>query len=135
MQGKTAPLLPYLVLLQAGFALPRRVTTRAVRSYRTISPLPAEALAVYFLWHFPWARALQALPGALPDGARTFLQRRYSTSDCLADSHFPIPETGVANHTPKASGFLVFQYQHLAVDAISAVPGYPGDDVRGLLAR
>ena len=22
--------------------------------------------AVYFLWHFPWARALQALPGALP---------------------------------------------------------------------
>jgi len=33
--------LPYLVLLQAGFTLPRRVATRAVRSYRTISPLPA----------------------------------------------------------------------------------------------
>ncbi len=32
--------LPYLVLLQAGFTLPRCVTTRAVRSYRTISPLP-----------------------------------------------------------------------------------------------
>ena len=31
----------YLVLLQAGFTVPRRVTTRAVRSYRTISPLPA----------------------------------------------------------------------------------------------
>ena len=29
--------------------------------------------AVYFLWHFPWARAPQALPGALPCGARTFL--------------------------------------------------------------
>ena len=29
--------------------------------------------AVYFLWHFPWARALQALPGALSEGARTFL--------------------------------------------------------------
>jgi hypothetical protein len=27
-------------LLQVGFAVPRRVTTRAVRSYRTISPLP-----------------------------------------------------------------------------------------------
>ena len=64
---------PYLVLLQAGFTLPRRVTTRAVRSYRTISPLPVRRPAVYFLWHFPWARALQALPGALPDEARTFL--------------------------------------------------------------
>ena len=29
--------------------------------------------AVCFLWHFPWARALQALPGALSEGARTFL--------------------------------------------------------------
>ena len=30
----------YLALLQVGFTLPRRVTTRAVRSYRTLSPLP-----------------------------------------------------------------------------------------------
>jgi hypothetical protein len=30
-------------------------------------------LAVSFLWHFPWARAPQALPGTLPCGARTFL--------------------------------------------------------------
>ena len=33
-------------------------------------------LAVYFLWHFPWARAPQALPGTLPYGARTFLPAR-----------------------------------------------------------
>jgi len=33
--------LPYLVLLQAGFAVPPGVTTGAVRSYRTLSPLPA----------------------------------------------------------------------------------------------
>jgi len=63
-RGAKASLLPYLVLLQAGFTVPRRVATRAVRSYRTISPLPAK-LAVYFLWHFPWVRTLQALPGAL----------------------------------------------------------------------
>jgi hypothetical protein len=31
------------------------------------------ARAVYFLWHLPWARALQVLPGTLPCGARTFL--------------------------------------------------------------
>ena len=33
--------LPYLVLLRAGFTVPRAVTSRAVRSYRTFSPLPA----------------------------------------------------------------------------------------------
>ena len=31
---------PYLVLLRTGFAVPRTVTSRAVRSYRTLSPLP-----------------------------------------------------------------------------------------------
>ena len=41
--------------------------------------------AVYFLWHFPWAYAPQALPGTLPNGARTFLQG--SPSDCPADSY------------------------------------------------
>ncbi|VFN07331.1 MAG: hypothetical protein BECKG1743D_GA0114223_113031 [Candidatus Kentron sp. G] len=30
--------------------------------------------AVYFLWHFPWTRVPQALPGTLPCGARTFLR-------------------------------------------------------------
>ncbi len=33
-------LLPYLVLHQAGFTVPRTVASRAVRSYRTFSPLP-----------------------------------------------------------------------------------------------
>src|SRR4051812_38657841 len=33
--------LPYLVLLQVGFAVPPNVATSAVRSYRTVSPLPA----------------------------------------------------------------------------------------------
>ena len=41
--------------------------------------------AVYFLWHFPWAHAPQALPGALSEGARTFLCGR-NCSDCLANS-------------------------------------------------
>ena len=42
--SEDAEALPYLVLLRVGFTVPRRVATRAVRSYRTISPLPrAEA--------------------------------------------------------------------------------------------
>jgi hypothetical protein len=55
-------MFPYLVLLRVGFTMPQTVTRCAVRSYRTISPLPAlakthyvgqQALAVYFLLHFP----------------------------------------------------------------------------------
>jgi len=72
-------MLPYLVLLRVGFALPPPVTGSAVRSYRTFSPFPHTARrtepcgVVCFLWHFPSARAAQALPGTLPFGARTFL--------------------------------------------------------------
>ena len=49
------------------------VTRDAVRSYRTISPLPAGKQAVYFLLHWPSAHAAQVLPGTSPCGARTFL--------------------------------------------------------------
>ncbi len=57
----------------------------AVRSYRTLSPLPVRShcsallraprapSAVCSLLHFPSAHAAQALPGTLPYGARTFL--------------------------------------------------------------
>ena len=37
------PFLPYLVLLRVGFAMPRGITVRAVRSYRTFSPLPQQS--------------------------------------------------------------------------------------------
>ena len=38
--GDEAPAFPYSILLRMGFTLPPRVTTGAVRSYRTFSPLP-----------------------------------------------------------------------------------------------
>ena len=75
--GLAAHVLPYLALLQVGFAVPPNVATGAVRSYRTLSPLPSPhccgAWAVCSLLHCPWARAPQALPGTLLCGARTFL--------------------------------------------------------------
>ena len=48
-------MLPYLALLRVGFALPPLLPDGAVRSYRTLSPLPQERTqaAVCFLWHFP----------------------------------------------------------------------------------
>ena len=48
-----------------------------MRSYRTISPLPAgkrvSSQAVSFLWHFPWPRGRLPLATTLTRGARTFL--------------------------------------------------------------
>jgi hypothetical protein len=48
------------------------VARRAVRSYRTLSPLPKSsnpkglrALAVCSLWHFPWGHPRRALPGTV----------------------------------------------------------------------
>jgi hypothetical protein len=72
------PLVPLFGLAPSGVYPAVGVATAAVRSYRTISPLPTRRQrveAVCFLWHFPWARAPQALPGTLPCGARTFLPR------------------------------------------------------------
>ena len=54
-----------------------RVTTNAVRSYRTFSPLPTRhpkmSVGGLFSVHFPSTRAAQMLSGTLPYGARTFL--------------------------------------------------------------
>ena len=37
----------------------------AVRSCRTLSPLPSRNRAVCFLWHCPWGRPRRALPGTV----------------------------------------------------------------------
>ena len=63
-------LLPYLVLLRRGFAMPSLLTQDAVRSYRTISPLPEGGI---FLLHFPSRRRAWTLSSLLPVGVRTFL--------------------------------------------------------------
>lgn len=67
---------PYLALLRVEFTVPRTVTSRAVRSYRTLSPLPDPTC----VGHRRFALCCtgrgfppQALPGTLPCGARTFL--------------------------------------------------------------
>jgi hypothetical protein len=76
----------------SGWGLPchAALSPRAVRSYRTVSPLPdplAGPSAVCSLLHWPSARAAQALPGTLPCGARTFLDAHKARRDCPADSN------------------------------------------------
>ena len=78
-RGAQAP-APLFGLAPGGVCTAADVATGAVRSYRTISPLPdierrdGQCQAVYFLLHFPWTRVPQALPGTLPCGVRTFLR-------------------------------------------------------------
>jgi len=87
--GHSDRLSLYSVLLRVGFTLPpplpvaRCALTAPFHPYRhRVAP------AVYFLWHFPWARAPQALPGTLPCGARTFLQENGSESiSCCRSRH------------------------------------------------
>src|SRR5882672_7487795 len=75
-------------LSPSGVCTARGVTTSAVSSYLTISPLPADRSrpAVYFLLHFPWNRSRWALPTTLPCGVRTFLdpaaKRPHMGRDC-----------------------------------------------------
>ncbi|GHM30101.1 hypothetical protein ECZU45_38880 [Escherichia coli] len=62
---------PYLALLRVEFTVPRTVTSRAVRSYRTLSPylILRGPSAVCSLLHWSWVSPC----GTLPYGARTFL--------------------------------------------------------------
>jgi hypothetical protein len=59
-------------LAPGGVCLATPVARRAVRSYRTLSPLPAclsitggHTSAVCSLWHCPWGRPRRALPGTV----------------------------------------------------------------------
>ena len=72
---------PLLGLAPGGVCRASPVTGGAVRSYRTVSPLPPAVLAdggvaVCFLWHCPPGRPDWPLTSTLPCGARTFLPRR-----------------------------------------------------------
>jgi len=52
---------PLFGLAPGGVCRAADVAAGAVRSYRTLSPLPGQAQAVCFLWHFPWGRPRRPL--------------------------------------------------------------------------
>jgi len=78
-------------LAPTGVCRAATVTARAVSSYLTVSPLPVSnvpdhrrsALCCTFRRD---SRPAQALPGSVPYGARTFLERQTIARDHLADS-------------------------------------------------
>jgi hypothetical protein len=112
------------------------VTRSAVRSYRTLSPLPVlpgEPSAVCSLLHFPSPFDARALPGTLPCGARTFLD----TLRCR-DPHSPPCFTtrttcpGEDSNLHAVSGtrslvWPVYQFQHLG-DPTFVLPACSRED-------
>ena len=93
-----------------------RITSAAVRSYRTFSPLPAgEPAAVCFLWHFPWepvhTDAPRPLAGMLPCGDRTFLPPRRAIA--RSDEHSrSITKHFLATRFRKSTGNSNLAYRH-----------------------
>ncbi len=70
--------LPLLLgLAPGGVFHAAAVAGGAVRSYRTVSPLPparqaGTGSAVSFLWHYPWGRPRRGLPGTVPPWSPDF---------------------------------------------------------------
>ena len=59
------------------------VAGHAVRSYRTLSPLPVYPKvkkAVYFLWRYPWGHPRRVLPAAILPWSPDFPQVRLPSS-------------------------------------------------------
>src|SRR5262249_6674041 len=82
--------LPYSVLLRVGFTVPQRVTTCAVRSYRTFSPLPAVAGRRY-VFCGTFRRLAPPRRYLAPCPAEPGLSSEVcNLSDCLADSQFVV---------------------------------------------
>jgi hypothetical protein len=70
--------LPLLLGLAPGGVFHAAVVAGgAVRSYRTVSPLPpvrqaGAGSAVSFMWHYPWGRPRRGLPGTVPPWSPDF---------------------------------------------------------------
>ena len=77
---------PLFGLAPGGVCRAACVTAAAVRSYRTLSPLPDRQAwpAVCFLWHFPWSRLRRTLSGTVSPWSPDFPHRA------------PVPEGTVA---------------------------------------
>jgi hypothetical protein len=79
-------LLPYLALLRVGFSVPRTVTRRAVRSYRTFSPLPALLALRRYVFCGTFRGLAPPRRYLAPCPVEPGLSSMLAHCDCLADS-------------------------------------------------
>src|SRR5207253_36252 len=98
----------------SGVYLAPLVTEGAVRSYRTVSPLPdaLRRLAVFSLLHCPSSHLDWPLASTLPCGARTFLDGRprapaATTCPARARSATTIPPRDAHHHGRRRGGVII----------------------------
>lgn len=103
--GAGRALVSLFGLAPGGVCPATAITNSAVRSCRTISPLPLRAVS--FLWHFPSAHAVQMLSGASPCGARTFLRRQKPAAIAWPTPRISLlPESKHASRVFEVSGWV-----------------------------
>jgi hypothetical protein len=129
LPGNTAGrgIVPLFGLAPSGVYPAAAVTDCAVRSYRTLSPLPVPSRssrpsAVSFLRHFPSTHVAQTLSGALPYGARTFLCRKATATA------WPTPG---AQHSGNG---MIFQSFSSVAQAYTVLRGTPVSSATNLAA-
>jgi len=146
--GVNTHMLPYLVLLQAGFAMPRHVAIRAVRSYRTISPLPIPKYWRYlfcgtFHGFAPSRRYLApcltepGLSSAIPEGTRRLPGRLLLSQSPHACGPRIIRPFAPRDRriTTQPELFLVgFERKHASIELVFVLPRDFCGDCHGLLA-
>ena len=92
-----------LGLAPCGVCRAALVTLRAVRSYRTFSPLPLRA--VYFLWHFPWK-----------------IPRSFERHTTLWSPEVPLPAPKLAGSGYLAANYII-QKPHVTVGSFDVHKG------------
>ncbi len=99
------PRRPYSVLLPVGFTVPLPLPERAVRSYRTVSPLPAMSRRSVFCGTFPGVAPAGRYPAPFVHGARTFLPGNpHPTLPACGEGRVGEPERPSGRLTPLAWG-------------------------------
>ena len=97
--------LPYLVLLQVGFAVPPNVATGAVRSYRTLSPLPATTrLHVPRHRRFAFCCTVRGLAPPRHYLAPCPMEPGLSSTSLNAAVAWPTPTRSIRFHSPGFGG-------------------------------
>jgi len=81
-----------------GFSVPLPLPARAVGSYPTVSPLPRQAAAVCFLWHFPSGSALKP-PRPEVIRHRVSMEPGLSSSAAFRQLRQRLPGRLVTSHT------------------------------------
>jgi hypothetical protein len=129
--GRTVT-LPYSVLLRVGFTLPQGVTTCAVRSYRTFSPLP-DPKARRYVFCGTFRRLAPPRCYLAPCPKEPGLSSRTNPSGCPADSRAPLEYRRASQFRKRAPHTGAPRWRQRPLRLVrSVLPGQPRQPIDGI---